>query len=233
MKKLLALLMILVMLFSFAGCGEEKDVRGEQTDNTKSDVVSEDETDSQDEETESEAEFSMGSVAGLKYENKFIGIGCNLPEGWSFYTDEQIKELNNVAIDMAGEEYEEMIKDASIVYDMYAESSNQMDNINVNLEKGTALQFAAFDVVENYKAIASTVISSYENMGYTNCEYEISEVTIDGKKFDCMNFTAEISGLTMNQTMISIKCSNNYVANIAVTSAENNVADILNAFYLL
>ena len=36
---------------------------------------------------------------------------------------------------MAGDAYKEAIKNAQIIYDMFATSSNQLDSININLEK--------------------------------------------------------------------------------------------------
>lgn len=220
MKKLFALLLVFVMLFSFVGCGEEKDVRGDQIDNTAS-------------ETESEVEFSMGAVDGLVYENEFIGIGCKLDSDWTFYTDAQIRELNNITEDMAGEAYEEAIGNADIVYDMYAVSSNQTDNINVNLEKVNPVQLATLNIKENFEASSSLVKDSLENMGCTNVQFEYSDITIDGKKFDCMSISSEINGLTMYQTSIGIKC-NGYLASITATAfSETDLNNILSKLYLV
>lgn len=217
MKKLLALLMALVMVFTFAACGTNNgDIRGEQTGGESS-----------------EAEFSLGSASGLTYESKFIGIGCKLDEGWTFYTDAQIKELNNVAEDMAGEEYSEAMKNATVVYDMYAVSGNQTDNISVNLEKANAVQLLTLDIAKNFEAVYPTLKTSLENIGCTDVNYTLGKVTIGGKEFDCMDVTSKINGIAMYQKLVAKKC-NGYLANITITTVnEDATDDIIAKFYLV
>lgn len=216
MKKLLALVLALSLVFCFAGCGTSpEDVRGEQQDNTASDK-----------------EFSMGAVEGLTYENKFIGIGCKLSSDWAFYTDEEIKELNNLSEEIMGDELTETIKEADIVYDMYA-STAEGDTININLEKATALQVLSLDLKENFKAIFDSLKTSFEGAGFTDVNYELSTVKIGDKDFDCMNITMKLEGVTLYETLISIKCSN-YLASIAVASIDKATVDsALASFYLV
>lgn len=223
MKKILALVLAVAIVFVFTACAENKDIRGDQTVNGS--IVEDNNSAS------SEAEFSLGSTDGLTYENKFIGLGCELDSGWAFYTDEQIKQLNNVVTDMAGEEYAEAMKNASIVYDMYAVSNNQMDNINVNLEKINAVQLAVLDIAQNFKNVFPTLKQSLENMGYTNISYEVGTLKIGDRDFTSLNTTAQINDINMYQTIIAVKC-NGYLANITVTTFnDNNVSDILAKFY--
>lgn len=229
MKKLTALLLALIMLFSFTACNKKiprDNVRGEQTENTIS---------SNEEENSATAseEFSAGDTEGLTYENKFIGLGCRLDSNWSFYSDEQIKELNNIATDLAGEEYEKALENADLVYDMYAINSNQTDSINVILEKVSSLQLAALDITENFETIFPTIKQSLENMGYTNVTYEIGSIRIDDREFANLNTVAEINGIKMYQSTIAVKCGG-YLANIAVTTFNDNLtASIFDKFYVV
>ncbi len=223
MKKILALILAVAMVFTFAACGGNEDVRGDQIVNGSeaNDGAS----------VSSDAEFSLGSTDGLTYENKFIGLGCKLDSDWTFYTDDQIKQLNNATADMAGEEFVEAVKNASIVYDMYAVSSNQMDNINVNLEKINSVQLAVLDIAQNFENIFPTLKQTFENMGYTNISYEVGTVKIGNKDFTSLSTTAQINGIKMYQTAIAVKC-NGYLANITVTTFnENNVNNIFAKFY--
>lgn len=218
MKKLLACLLVLAMVLSVAACGGPEDVRGTKGDSTPA---------SQDEE------FSLGENDGLKYESKFIGIGCTLPKGWSFYTDEQIKELNNLTQEMAGEEFTEAIENATVVYDMYATSEDMASNCIVNLEKTNAVVLLALDVKDVYKNQQETIKAAYENMGAEDVTFEISTVTIGDKSFDCMNMSAKLYEVTLNQTMFCIKC-NGYLASVAITAdSAEAVADVLDCFYLV
>ena len=109
MKKLIVIMLCLMMMTSLIACSKspsEGEVRGEQTTNEKTQEESEAET--------SEKEFSLGETDGLVYENKFIGIGCTLEDNWSFYSDEEIMELNNYTADVAGEDYEKIMEGADL-----------------------------------------------------------------------------------------------------------------------
>ena len=228
MKKLLALLLVLVMVFSFAACGrdndspDEDDIRGEQIDNNES-----------KDKTSSEVEFSLGTTTGLTYESKFIGIGCKLDSDWAFYSDEKIKELNSVTTEIAGEEYAEMMKNATVVYDMFAAQSDQLANVNVVMEKVDKDTLKALDVAENFNKTIPSLKESFENMGYSGLTYEVGTVKIDGKEFACLNTNAEIYGTKMVQKAIGIKC-NGYLATVTVTAfGDNDANDIINKFYLV
>lgn len=217
MKKLLAIFMVLVMVLSFAACGTKgDDIRGEQTGGESS-----------------EAEFSLGSASGLTYESEFIGIGCKLDEGWTFYTDAQIKELNDVTEDLAGEEYAEAMKNANVVYDMYALGSNQADSVSVNLEKVNSVQLLTLDIKKNFETIYPSLKSTLENIGCTDISYEMGKVTIGDKEFDCMDISSQANGVKLYQKLVAKKC-NGYLANITITTVnEDNTDDVIAKFYLV
>lgn len=262
MKKIFAALLTMIIIVTLASCKNNvapEDVRGEQTSVTDSStasqaqssaatstnaskdgassaassVASKPQSSQASSSTASKPEFSLGNTKGLVYENKFIGIGCSLDSGWSFYTDEQIKQLNNVASDMAGDAYKEAIKNAQIIYDMFATSSNQLDSININLEKLSALQLAALDITKNYDAQFPTIKQAYENMGYSNIFYETKNISIGSKKIPAMCITAEINGIKLYQKTFSIKC-NGYLANASITTYNEDLTEqLISKFYLV
>ena len=65
-------------------------------------------------------ELELGVIEGQKYENAFIGVGYNLDDSWTFYTDERIKEMNKYVEDRADENYLDLIKNSTMIYDMMA-----------------------------------------------------------------------------------------------------------------
>lgn len=198
MKKFLICLMACVMLLAMVGCAADKDP---YTPGNKAE----------------DEEFSLGEVTGKKYESEFIGIGFTLPEGWEFYTDEEIKELNNFVEDKAGQDYLDLLKNATVIYDMAAASPSQTDNVMVTLEKIPNAQLNKLNLAQSLETSFSVVKSSLENMGYRNITHEVTTLTIDGETFTAMNITATLSGMTMRQTSIAIKC-NGYLASLAVTT---------------
>lgn len=220
MKRMIAILIALTMLLSLAACGGDANVRGEQINNDT-------------QPKEKEAEFSMGKVSGLTYENAFIGIGCKLDSQWTFRTDEEIREMNNLVGELAGDEYREAIQNANVIYDMQAVHSNGTDNIIVNLEKANALQLAAVDLADVFEAQLPLMKSSFENMGYTNVTFEIGEVTIDGELFVALFVEADIGDYHMAQVNIAIKCSG-YLASVGITTLdETEMNKLLDSFYLI
>ena len=222
MKKIFALILTIVITLSFTGCGEKENVRGTQTGNNNTT-----QTNSNDKE------FSLGSVDGLTYESEFIGIGCKLENTWSFYSDEQIRQLNNATADLAGDDYKKALENATIVYDMFAINNTQTENININLEKVNPITLASLDLKENFKKLYPTFTETYQNIGYTDVEFEIDSVLIGGKKFTCLELSAESQNGELHQTSIAIKC-NGYLASITVTALDDDtVENNISKFYLV
>ena len=219
MKKILLCVLACLMLLSMVGCDllsspNPEDIRGNQTEGE-------------------DKELSLGEVTGKKYESEFIGIGFTLPDGWEFYTDEEIKELNNYVGDIAGQDYLDLLKNATVIYDMAAASPSQTDNVIDTLEKKPNALLNNLNLAQTLETSFSVVKSSMENMGYRNLTHEITTLTIDGQTFTAMHISGTLSGLTMHQTSIVMKC-NGYLASFAVTTFdEAGTAPLLENLYLL
>ncbi len=252
MKKLLTMMLCTLTILSMAACSKapsEEEVRGEQitketpaeedsSDESAKDESATDENVTEDatadaEAAETEESFSMGISEGLVYENDFIGLGCALDEGWSFYTDEQIMELNNYTADVAGEEFEEMLENAQVIYDMFAVDENQMNNINVNLEKIDNRLLMSVEVSDIYEQNVPMLKELFNSMGYVNVQSELITVTIGGEEFSGVSLSGEINGLKVYQKSIGVKCVG-YLASISVTTyMEDTTDEIFSKFYLV
>ena len=212
MKKFLVCLLACVMLLAMFGCSKDDNKGGA---------------------TPKDEEFALGEVAGSKYESEFIGLGFTLPEGWNFYTDEEIAEMNNYVGDIAGQDYRDLLKNATVIYDMAAASPSQTDNVMVTLEKKPNSMLKNLNLAQTLEASFSVVKSSMENMGYRNLTHEVTTLTIDGETFTAMHITGTLSGMTMRQTSIVIKC-NGYLASLAVTTFDAaGTAPLLDNIYIL
>lgn len=260
MKRMKVLILSLMLAMAVYGCSGEEEVRGDITNTVEADVSNESQTEEDAAEEEAaleeavseeavieekvteeavsetdtaKKELSLGTNDGVAYESEFIGLGYRLNDGWSFYTDEQIKELNSATADMAGEEYQELISEAELIYDMFAADADGLNNINVNLEKMNSVQLIALDIKQNFEAAMPIVKDAYENMGYTNFAYEISTAEIAGKEMDVAYTTAEINGVNLYQTLFAVKC-NGYLANITVSTCfDNTTSQVIDNIYWL
>ena len=236
MKRLLAILLASVMTLSLCACGLDSpsadSIRGEQIDDGTPEFEAPIDSIEIPEVTDA-AEFSLGDTSGITYESKFIGIGFNLPAGWSFYTDEQIKELNNFSIEASGEELQELVENASLIYDMFASDADGVNNINVNLEKVNPLQLIGLDLKQNLENSVPVIRTSYENMGASLRDYKVDTITLDGTDFVCLYSTVDFPHVTIYQCALSIKC-NGYMASVTVTAIdEATLSEILNAIYVV
>lgn len=180
-----------------------------------------------------EPEFTLGTVNGSVYENTFIGIGCDLGSEWTYYSDEQIREQNNAAADLAGEDYKQMMLNSTIVYDMFAVHSNQVNTIVVNLEKVSSVQLATLNYKSYFEEAVPGLKQSLGNMGFVNITHSIGSVKIGSTDFTCLDVVSELGSFKMYQTLIAIKC-NGYIACLTFSgdSAES-VASAIACFYMI
>ncbi len=258
MKKTMGLMLCMALLLSAVGCSGEEEVRGTieeaatttaaeadadtDTDNEESEEESateseeesatESEEESADETEEGEA-FEFGEVDSNVYENAFIGLGCSLGEEWGFYSDEEIKELNNMATDMAGEEVAEIIENADMIYDMYAVHSDGMSSVNVNLENVGIAKIALLDVEESLSNSKDILEDAFANMGYEDISIENTTVEVEGEEFHALNVSASYSDMAMYELIFS-GTSGKYMWTVTIgTFGEDTTQEIFDTFYLV
>ena len=210
MKKLLAVLLTLVLVFSLCGClgGNNDDVRGDITSGNQSET---------EKETEKEPEFSHGKATNNTYKNDFLGISCTLPSEFVFYTDKQMLELNNIVSDVMDEEAAEKLKNANIIYDMYAVNQAAGESVNINLEKLNAAQI-------------NTITSSFKNMGYTDINVAYKKTAIDGKEFDSLAISAKVQGIPYYSTVFSFR-KGNYLASVTFGSLQTDKTNTFASYF--
>lgn len=229
MKKILSLLLAVIMLFAFTACGsttDNEDVRGDITSNDSS-------TDSSSNDASSdEVEFSIGDTEGNIYKSNFIGVECVLDDNWTFYSDSQIAELNNITADALGDDYAEKMKAANIVYDMFATDASG-NNIYVILEKVNALS-ATFNDVESFVDNSmSAVEDSLTQTGAVVNNIKKAEVTFAGEKTYAICIESTLNGVSLFQKQVFLK-RGAYVVLITITSISTDTTDsIISTFHPL
>ena len=215
MKKVFCIILSMLMLLSLFGCTgntDPEDIRGEVSGTTEGNQ-------------EEKPEFSLGDTTGSTYTNNFLGISCTLPEGWVFYTDEQMKELNNLVGDYMDEEVAEQLKNATIIYDIIAQNTTDGSSINVAMEKLNVIQIVSLDVKKALEAQIDGIKSTYANIGYTDVQVEYQKLTVDGKEFDSLKIQAKVQGLDFTGVLFAFP-KGDYLANVTVCSLS---ADTVNS----
>ena len=214
MKKFLCILLSVLLVASLWGC-DTASIRGQTVGG---------------EQNPSEAEFGLGTASGTAYYNNFLGIRCELPSGWVFYTDEQIREMNNITADLMGDEVKEILEKATIVYDMACVNGSTGDTINVNMEKLTALQLVGLDLKAVLEAQISLLQQTYENAGCTNIQIFYQKVKVDGKDFDALKFSVQVYGVNMYGVCFSF-LRGNYIANVSLVSAQTDKVEEMLGYF--
>ena len=179
-----------------------------------------------------EPAFAVGSSAGNRYENTFLGIGCALDENWTFLSDEQIRENNAAAADMMADEYQEQVQDADVVYDMMANHQNEVDTLSLNMEK---LSGAAKLVTEEQYVQLSLegLEASLSSMGIENIQTSVEQISFAGGTHACIRLEGEYSGVKVYESLVCFKRGGYMALACACTWMEDGTQAILDSFYAL
>ncbi len=86
----------------------------------------------------------LGYIQGDEYINEYFGLSCKLDEGWSFYTDEELLQMQGLAADMVSQssfaEYmDEMLDSNASLYVMGAYTDDGLQNMNVIVQYLSAM----------------------------------------------------------------------------------------------
>ena len=202
MKRIVALLLAVVMMFALVSCGDE-------------------------------AGLEMGSTSNNTYENKFLGIGCKLDSGWTFLSDAEIRQANNISQDLVGEELASQLENADIIYDMQATKSNSSANIVLNIEKLSTIQGAIMSEDEYATNAIDGLVQGLESAGLTNVKATKVSANFAGGTHAAIDVSGEVNGVTVYEKIICYK-KGKYIAAIAFASyIDNTTEEMLSYFYAL
>lgn len=228
MKKLFSVLLILTLIFCITSCGEPKsDVKGSlKTEESDTDNKS------NKNDKENEVDLSLGLAEGNVYESEFLKIGFNLIEGWAFYTEEQIREINNISMDMIDEEVAENIKNADLVYDMYALDAFG-NSVNINLEKLNTVGTAIISEKDYVNASIDSLKQALTSAGFTTVTAEATTVTLADEEHPAVYVVCSNEQVTIYEKIVCKKVGK-YMANITVATVyEDNTNTVIDQFYAL
>lgn len=155
-SRIFALLLAAVLIVSLTACGSFGSIIGAD-----------------------EAKFARGTVSGNTYTSDFIGLTFRAPDGWTFYTDEEIKSLLNVTASYLDDSsaFEEAT-DAEII-DFFCNSDDGASNVDLSFSKSSS--FVSLDA--SVKASVEFIEQQYEQMGLTCSASDPVERTLCGRDY--------------------------------------------------
>ena len=220
--KFLCLFMALSLLLCFTACGNKKedDVRGQIHENTE-------------ESTEKDT-LSLGKSQGTTYESAFIGLGWTLPEGWSFLSDKEMKALNNITTEQIdNEEIQEALKNAKVIYDMYAMNATTGDSVNITLEKLDPAVSLLYDESAYINASLTNLGAAMESSGYKDVQIAKSTIHFCGKDYEGIKLQASSGNIIIYEKLTCIKVGNYMAVIVAASTKEATTETIFENFYTL
>lgn len=179
--------------------------------------------------------FQHGTISGDTYESEYAGIGFTLPEGWSFYSAEELRRFNCFTLGLNEADYEEAVKYAPFVYDMFVtDDDSGIISVPVVLERDDALPSAPKDMHRYLNGRIPAVQAYLERSGYSDVNCWIDTVRIDGRQMECIYSTYNLAGTPFYQCKLYFRCEDGVVAKIQVVAeSEEELQLLLDCIYLL
>lgn len=157
-KKGIVLLLAVMMLVMLAACGENKN-----------------------------ASFTRGIWSGSHYQNEFMTLGLNLPEGWHAASDEEIAEAMGIAAEqVSGGKFRTEYLEGQTVYDaMVQDAENETGTSIIIMAENLTLSAGGSEYDE--KAYADTAAERLLTQGIGYEIGESSAVAFAGKEYYAMD----------------------------------------------
>ena len=253
-KQWMALLLVLSLLVGLSACGKRtpNSTAADGEIPTKTTVSGETETTAPGEaetpaageaetttagETETtapgeEGDFAPGAAADGRYTSEFLGIGCDLGEDWTFYTDEQIREANQISQELVGEELADTLKNASYVTDMIAYGA-MSSTVNVCVENLGMIYGSVLSEEQYVKIALPTLEEAMNNMGGSDLKIRSGDMAFAGKTHQAIFISLDLNGTTIYETLVCVKKGRHMGVITATGLSEETVNGILETFYPL
>lgn len=190
MKKLLAMILCAVMVFSFAACSE--------TEKAEVEVVT--------------ITPERGTVENGIYENTTFGVKFEAGENWYFLSDDEIAMAMGVAAEEMFGEGTEITGDN--IYDLYCVENATNATVSINHENlGTVGGFT--DANYYLETVMTQLISTGVENGIADAV--ISEIKVGEEKVPCLDIVMEYSGTTIYQKVI-VKQNGSWMSTVTMAS---------------
>ena len=171
-----------------------------------------------------------GTIEGNAYANKFFGVEYTLPEGFGFYSADQLAEMN-AAIGNTNEDQAvmEAYKGGTAFFDMAAASENNPNDSIVMqiadpdpeaaaMDEAGYIEAAKDKMLEQLKA-AGAAVKSAEPGTYTNQK--------TGDEFTAVKLAIELRGTPLCEEVICIKAGDCFMNVTATTTGEAELDSVL------
>ena len=177
-----------------------------------------------------ETTFRIGAVEGDAYANKFFGVEFALPEDFSFYSADQLAEMNAaIANTNKDQAVVEAYEGGSAFFDMAAVSESDPNDSVVMQIAGPDPEAAAMDEAGYIEAIKSNIIAQLKDAG---AAVKASEAGMyanqkTGDEFAAMRLAIELQGDPLYEEILCIKAGDCFMNVTATATGEAELDSVL------
>lgn len=222
-NKVFILLFVTCFILMFSACGND-DVSG-----TVSEISSDESAASSDSEA-----FSFGSTEGYVYENKFLGIGCELDSDWEISSQEEILEMCELTEDVLedSDALSKALEETTVLYDFFATNTKNNQSINICLEKISLL--SPYNSPDAYvESSIEPLKEAFTSAGYTDVAAAKDTTTFMGEEHNCIRLQATANDTTIYEKIVCFS-RENYMVVLTVFGYDlEDISDTLSKFYKL
>ena len=231
--------MVALLVAFLAGCGEHTEPMpsANSTGEAVGGAVETNAPDTQPETMEQIVNDLFGSMDDGVYTNDALGVGCRISSDWTYYTEDEIAELNQTVVEMLSDPDVAMVDpddlDTINCTVMFAGSSDGLANANITMTRLSVIE--AYTLTEDVMADAALeqVLEAYGSMGFTNCTGSTEVRSILGGEHPVVIIEAYLNDIVLHQTEVVIK-NGRYFGFITATSYIDDITDdILSWFYTI
>lgn len=177
-------------------------------------------------ESEKNDEFTTGTVENGIYENKYLGIRCELP-GWKYADRETLMANANITADYVtdsidDETFKQAFENADVFMDMEAFHENGYTNINIMVENTSKEAYDSIGEEATIHLMALQLPEYYKNLGIPIDACEVMEMEVNGvTKYGIYSKTSDINGVVAHLLQfVNIKAKHTATITIVAESKE-------------
>ncbi len=174
------------------------------------------------------ATVTRGETTDTQYTNSAVGVTFNKPDGWKFYTDDELAKLLNITADLYKDE--DLVNSAKVtgVIDFMAMDPVSGNNVNMTIENLVPSGSTGISMEEYIEITKKNLNSQMADMKYTF--EDPTTIKLGTVEFTKLTASCSYSGVSMTQ-FIYLKKIGNCMVSYTATSVNGAAASTFEAMF--
>ena len=175
---------------------------------------------------ETQAAGTEGSLHGVltddAYVNDMLKLRVDKPEGWTFFTEEQIAASNNLTGSMLNTDVAALLEQNGQVIDMMVSNETGSNNLNLLLQPDNPA-LDAYSDAEVFELSESAFRIQLKSAGMEISSYESATMKVGGKERTVLCLVLDYSGTEIREYQIWCRSKQTYmgVLTLAITNGSD------------